>query len=248
MSFKDYFSSVAANYRRYRPDYPKELFEYLAALCNEHELAWDCATGNAQAAVGLLPYFNEVVATDASQSQLNNAPQVSHLVLRCEPANKTSLADHSVDLITVAQALHWFATEEFYQEVQHVLKPQGIIAAWTYQNLVSGNNAIDQLLDDLYWNVTRLYWSQERSYVDNAYQDILFPFNKKQAPMFFMEKAWTLEQVLGYLSTWSGLRACCEAGHEENVQQIFNALEAAWPKDQKEILFKWSIHLLVSER
>jgi ubiquinone/menaquinone biosynthesis C-methylase UbiE len=120
---KDYFSRQSTEYAKHRPHYPKALFEYLNEICPGHERAWDCATGNGQAAIGLVPYFNEIIATDISEAQIKNAfqhPKIKYDVANCEDS---SIEPQSVDLITVATAIHWINTDKFYQEVRRILKP-----------------------------------------------------------------------------------------------------------------------------
>ncbi|MCD6047142.1 MAG: putative methyltransferase [Gammaproteobacteria bacterium] len=248
MAFKDYFSDVAQEYKNYRPDYPPELFVYLASLCAEHQLVWDCATGTGQAAKALANYFDHVFATDASEAQIKQAVPDAKITYVCEPAETTSLKDHSVDLITVAQALHWFDLPKFYAEVKRVLKPQGILAAWCYQTIATNHKAIHDLVDQLYWDITRQYWSKERDYIDQAYQNIAFPFEKLKTPAFQIQKSWNCDQLLGYIGTWSGLRNYMHAGEAQHqkTEEVFIAIENAWPKDRVEIDFHWPIKLLAA--
>jgi ubiquinone/menaquinone biosynthesis C-methylase UbiE len=131
-SFKDHFSSVAGNYAAFRPDYPRELFQWLASVSPARSAAWDCATGNGQAAVGLAEYFKTVIGTDASADQIANAtphPKIRYSVV---PAEKSGLTAQSMDLITVAQSAHWFDLDRFYSEVRRVLRPGGCVALWCY--------------------------------------------------------------------------------------------------------------------
>ena len=69
----DHFSAHAQNYARFRPTYPTELFAWLASQSPGHRLAWDCGTGNGQAALGLADHFVHVHATDLSPQQLAQA-------------------------------------------------------------------------------------------------------------------------------------------------------------------------------
>lgn len=123
MSFRDHFSQLAHDYARYRPQYPADLFEYLASLAPARRLAWDCGAGNGQAALQLAQYFDRVYATDASPEQIDHAYQHEKIEYRVEQAERASLASGSVDLVTVAVAVHWFDLDVFYQEVRRVLKP-----------------------------------------------------------------------------------------------------------------------------
>ena len=175
MNFKDYFSNQASEYTRYRPHYPEALFEYLATLTIDHQLAWDCATGSGQAALGLADYFDEIVATDASTKQIANAIEHEKITYIVAPAEKTEIVSGSVDLIVVAQALHWFDLDKFYAEVRRVSKSAGVLAVWSY-SLLRVTPAIDRLIDKFYTGVVGPFWPTERKFVDDKYQSIIFPF------------------------------------------------------------------------
>jgi ubiquinone/menaquinone biosynthesis C-methylase UbiE len=151
-TFKDHFSSQSGDYRKYRPVYPEALYKFLAEHSLAHDCAWDCATGNGQAAMGLAKHFMRVIATDASRQQLGYAMQENNIEYRCVRAEKTCIEQNSVDLITVAQALHWFDVDAFYQEARRVLKNQGVIAVWSY-NLLSISVDIDQIISHLYADI-----------------------------------------------------------------------------------------------
>jgi ubiquinone/menaquinone biosynthesis C-methylase UbiE len=244
MKAKDYFSPIATNYACYRPDYPNELFLYLVNLTKGHTCAWDCATGNGQAAAQLANYFDQVIATDFSEQQLQQAQPKLNITYLVMPAEKTALADHSIDLITVAQALHWFDLDKFYQEVRRILKPAGILAAWCY-NLLRINDALDTIIDKLYWDITGAYWDKKRQHIDAAYQTIAFPFTNYKTPAFYIEKRWSFAHVLGYLNTWSGLQAYKKAQGEQALNEIWHALKLAWGPATELKQIRWPIYLLV---
>ncbi len=157
MSFKDHFSGHAQEYSQARPTYPKELFAYLASIAPRHDAVWDCATGNGQAAVGLSAYFKKVIATDASEQQIQNAEQRDNIEYRVTTAEHSGLDNHSVDLIAVAQALHWFDFDNFYQEVKRVLKADGVLAVWTYALLSTPDDKINRLINEFYTDIVGSY-------------------------------------------------------------------------------------------
>ena len=198
-NFNDHFSDASQDYSKYRPHYPSELFTYLASICHQQYLAWDCATGSGQAAFGLAEHFDKVIATDASCAQIDSASKhKANIHFNVATAEQSHIKAQSVDLISVAQALHWFDIDAFSQEVKRVLKPDGILCAWTY-NLLSVEKEIDQIIKHLYGPVLDKYWPDQRMLVENDYRDINLPFNKKDAPRFEMTSEWTLDQLIGYL-------------------------------------------------
>ena len=244
MDFKDYFSKQASAYTRYRPHYPAPLFEYLAELAIDHQLAWDCATGSGQAALGLANYFEKVIATDASDEQIANAVAHDRITYVVVPAEKTEITSGSVDLIAVAQALHWFDLDKFYAEVGRVLKKRGVLAAWSY-SLLRISPAIDRVLVRFYSNVVGPFWPPERKLVDDKYQSIRFPFEELVAPLFKMETRWNLGRLVGYLGTWSSVQKFKDKHNTDPIEIVIRDLRRAWgrPEDEKEI--HWPIHMRV---
>src|SRR5215207_7689770 len=197
MTFKDHFSGHAAAYAASRPGYPDDLLDWVSALPAGRRLAWDCATGSGQAAVGLGRRFERVVATDASEQQIENAVEHPGVEYRVAPAERSGLPGGSVDLVAVAQALHWFHFTLFYAEVRRVLAPGGAIAAWTY-NLARVEPAVDRLIDRLARGVVGPYWPPERCWVDEDYETIPFPFDEIAAPPFELVESWDLARMIRY--------------------------------------------------
>jgi len=194
--FKDHFSRHAASYAGHRPDYPAALFDYLAARAGAHELVWDVATGNGQAAHGLVRHFARVSATDASAEQIREAMPHPRITYRVAPAEASGLEPASVDLITVAQALHWFDLPRFYTEARRVLRPGGLIAMWCY-HLMSVSTEVDRVLEHFYADTIGPDWPPERRLVEDGYRSLEFPFAEIQdAPFFSIERIWSVEQVL----------------------------------------------------
>ena len=170
MTFQDHFSKRSGTYAKYRPDYPQALYEFILAHVKETELAWDCATGNGQVAVALARHFKKVIATDASQNQIAHAIPHPRVEYRVSAAEDSGLNDHGTDLITVAQALHWFDFDAFYKEVKRVGKPGSLIAVWTYGLLTTETEA-DQVIQHFYYDIIGKYWPPERQYVDQKYEN-----------------------------------------------------------------------------
>ncbi len=204
MSFKDkdHFSGHADRYEAFRPSYPESLFAYLASLCLTRELAWDCATGNGQAAVALAPYFRNVVATDASRKQIDQARQREHIRYLVAPAEDVPLESASVDLVSVAQALHWLDLPRFYAEVRRVVRPGGILAVWCYE-LHSITPEVDAVIRRFYTDIVGSYWPPECRLVEEGYQTLPFPFDELTPPGFQMTQSWDLAHLMGYLDSWS---------------------------------------------
>lgn len=244
MNFKDYFSKQASDYTRYRPHYPALMFEYLAELAIDHQRAWDCATGSGQAALGLANYFEKIIATDASDKQIANATAHDRITYVVAPAEKTEITSGSVDLIVVAQALHWFDLDTFYAEVRRVSQEGGVLAAWSY-SLLRISSAVDGVLDQFYTNVVGPFWPPERKLVDDKYQSIPFPFEELEAPPFKMEARWNLDRLVGYLGTWSSVQKYKDKHETDPLEIVIRDLRRAWgrPEDEKKI--HWPVHMRV---
>lgn len=243
ITFQDCFSTVAAEYAQYRPHYPKELFSFIAQHCFAHDTAWDCATGNGQAAIALADYFQQVIATDASQQQIDQALAHPRIAYACAAAEDSGLKADSVDLVAVAQALHWFNLDAFYVEVNRLLKPNGILAVWTYANIVIDHPAIQQLVDHYYGGLLKPYWFKRRVWVEQGYRGIPFPFDEIEAPEFKVVAELNAEQLLGYLGTWSATRKYQDKTKQDPLPDLYQQVLAAWPLDSKTLSMTWPLHL-----
>ena len=244
--FKDHFSATAAEYARFRPNYPDALFRWLAIQCRHTGVCWDVATGSGQAATGLARHFASVVATDASASQLANAEAHPAIDYRCEPAERSTLADQSVDLITVAQALHWFDLPAFFAEARRVLRPDGVIAVWCYGRF-AGDAQIDSLLAHYYQHIVGPFWPPERRWLEQGYDGIDWPFADIAAPAFELAADWTLPQLLGYLGTWSASRAYQQHHGRDPRELIAARLATAWGEVGQRTI-RWPLSLKVARQ
>lgn len=238
---KDNFSRQADLYAQYRPDYPAALFEYIMQFVPVKKTAWDCATGNGQSAIILSGYFEQVIATDISSKQLNNAAKANNIHYSVQPAEHTTIENNSIDLITVAQAIHWFDYEKFYAEAVRVAKEHSVIAVWCY-SLLKINPAIDAIINEYHFTTLANYWDTERKYVDEGYQNIPFPFEKIETPAFAIEKYWTIDELEGYLNTWSALQKFVAVNGYNPVPELIKNISPHWGSNaQQKIIFP--IHL-----
>ena len=242
--FKDHFSGHAVEYAKFRPHYPDELFEYLALISPRHELAWDCATGNGPAAVGLARHFDSVIATDASAQQIASAEPNDRISYRVAPAEASGIDSASVDLILVAQALHWFDIDRFFTEAKRVLKENGALAISSYYVLEIAPE-IDAIIWEFYRETTGPFWPPERELVETDYKSIRFPFAELSPTRFEMRERWNLHQLAGYLRTWSATQKFIGARGFDPVDSVAEGLWTVWknPEEVREI--KWPLHLRV---
>ncbi|GGW94111.1 class I SAM-dependent methyltransferase [Salegentibacter mishustinae] len=229
---KDNFSSKSSSYAKYRPTYPQELYQFLKEKLHKTEKAWDCGTGNGQVAGALAKFFKEVQATDISQQQLDNAIRQPNIHYSVQAAEKTNFPDNSFDLITVAQAIHWFNFEAFYKEVARVLKPDGIIAVIGY-SLFKSNPETDEVILKFYHDIVGPFWDEERKYLDKKYKTIPFPFIEIESPRFKQEYQWTFTHLIGYLKTWSAVKHYEKANGENPVDLIEEELKATFGAKNK---------------
>ncbi|MBX6331658.1 MAG: class I SAM-dependent methyltransferase [Gemmatimonadaceae bacterium] len=242
--FKDHFSGHAAAYAGHRPRYPAALFEYLASVAPGRARALDCATGNGQAAVGLAAYFDAVIATDASAQQIAHAEPHPRVVYRVARAEDSAVDTHSVDLVTIAQALHWLDHAAFYAEVRRVLRPGGVLAAWCYMHMEIAPE-VDAVVRSYYEDTVGGDWPPERRLIEEGYRTIPFPFTELEPPPFAMTTQWTRQQVMGYLSTWSATRAYQARTGRDPLPDVERALAAHWPDAHEARLVRWPLALRV---
>ncbi len=242
---KDNFSRQSSLYAQYRPDYPPELFGYILSVVKNKNNAWDCGTGNGQSAIQLSKHFKNVIATDISEKQLQNAKQAPNIFYSVQAAEQTDIENDRIDLITVAQAIHWFDFEKFYAEVKRVAARQAVIAVWCY-SLLSINEEVDDIINDYHFNILENYWDSERKYVDDGYKNIPFPFERIETPIFFIEKNWSIEELEGYLNTWSALQKYVAEIDHNPVPGLIEKIRPYWGQAvHRKIIFP--IHLLLGE-
>lgn len=238
--FPDHFAPAASAYARFRPRYPAALFAALAAHAPARHLAWDCATGSGQAAIGLAEHFEQVVATDASEPQLAAALPHPRVRYQRAPADASGLPARSVALVTVAQALHWLDRPAFYAEARRVLVPDGVIAAWTY-GLVEIGPDVDELIRTFYERTVGPYWPPERALVETGYRTIDFPFAELQLPPLHMEATLTLDQLGGYLGTWSAVLRYRAARGRDPVPALLARVRTPWGESQRARTVRWPL-------
>jgi SAM-dependent methyltransferase len=243
--FKDHFSSLSAAYAGFRPTYPAALYDWLAEVAPSHEMAWDCACGSGQASVDLARHFRLVAATDASAVQVAHAAAHERVAYFQAPAEASGLAAASVDLITVAQALHWFDLPRFYAEAGRVLKPGGVLAVWSYGVQSVAGEAVDALVQRFYRETVGPYWPPERSQVEDGYQSLDFPFAEFAAPRFEMNAYWPMARLLGYFRSWSATGRYVEQRGEDPVAALAVDLAEAWGDPEAPRLVTWPLAVRV---
>jgi SAM-dependent methyltransferase len=244
-TFHDHFSAFAARYADFRPRYPAAIFDYLATIVPRTSLVWDCAAGNGQATLDLAERFDRVVATDASAEQIASATRHPKIEYRVAPAENSGLAENSVGLLTVAQAAHWFNFDRFYAEARRVLVPNGVLALWAYGiNQVDGD-AVNECVQDFYSHIVGPYWPPERTMVEDGYRTIPFPFDEFTPPAFRMETQWTLDQLLGYFSTWSATNRFIKANGRNPLEPLSAELARVWGDRNSTRLVTWPLALRI---
>jgi len=234
MSFKDHFSTQAATYAKARPTYPAALFVELARLAPGKALVWDCGSGNGQAAVALAAHFDRIVATEPSAAQLAEAvvhPRVTY-VQSAETAS--GVADGSVDLVTAAQAAHWFDLNIFYPEVRRVLRPGWLLAIWNY-GLCTIDPAVDVVVERFYNGTVGPYWPPERKHAETSYRLLEFPFPELPMPRLNLEVEWTAVEFATYLRTWSAVARYQKAHGVDPVVVFEPVLAKAWGEGRRRV-------------
>ncbi len=233
---KDNFSSQSEDYSRFRPNYPTAMIDYIMGFVGCRSCALDVATGNGQVASLLSPYFDRVFATNISARQLENAIMKPNILYRQQLAEHTDFDDNCFNLITVAQAIHWLAFDDFYSEVYRILRPDGIFAVLGYGLLVTNPDS-DAILNGYYQKIVGPYWDPERKYIDAHYQTIPFPFEEIKIQSFENQFVWTLDQLVGYLKTWSATQHHKEETGTDPIALIYDELKISWGKSDRKVTF-----------
>ncbi len=233
---KDNFSKQAAVYAQFRPRYTENIFKPIIDLCIEKNTVWDCATGNGQAAVILAQSFKKVFATDISQKQIDNAIQSENIVYSLSSAENAHFDKNSLNLIVVAQAVHWFNFEKFYTNANTFLKQDGIIALVGY-GIHSVNAEIDGVVNNFYAQTIGSYWDSERRYIEQHYTTIPFPFDEIKIAETQMHFDINFESFIGYLNSWSAVQHFKNKNNYNPIELIEKSLKNIWGESLNQISF-----------
>jgi len=239
------FSPLAGAYAASRPGYPPALFAWVASVVERHDLAWDTATGNGQAALGLAAHFDRVVATDCSAAQIAHARLHPRIEYRVGRAESSGLADGSVDLVAAAAAVHWFDLPRFDDEVRRVTRPGGVVAVWTY-HAAHLAPPFDAVLGPFYRDVVAPYFAAGARLVDDRYEGITLPGVAIETPSFTVTANWTAAEILAYVRTWSGVRAYAEARGEDPVARLAPEVERVCGPPDAAHRLRWPVYLKAS--
>lgn len=220
------FARRSDAYARARPRYPAALYDWIISQCQLREAAWDCATGNGQAAVDLARHFTRVYASDISPEQVKHGEARPNIIYSTESAERTSYADNQFDLVAVAQALHWFDYDRFWPEVSRVAKPGALFCGWGYAWFES-DREVDRHLVEPFREVIAPYWAPNNVVLWRGYQsdEIAFPFERLKTPAVAIELEWEVPQLVAYMQTWSAYKRALE--NEEAAARLAAIIGAA---------------------
>lgn len=235
----DHFSTVARQYAEARPTYPDALFDWLATVSPARDQAWDAGAGSGQASLALAARFAQVRATDISAAQLASMPAHPHITTHV--GVESGLPETFADLVTVAQALHWFDLDSFYAEVRRTLKPGGVIAVWSYGLLRADDEALTEAINHLHNDIVDPYWPPERHEVENGYTHLAFPFEQIAAPPFEITAQWDLRRLLGYFRSWSTTVRMEKATGENPINSYAPVQEKLWGNSDKVRTVIWPL-------
>jgi len=249
--FHDHFSERAPGYAAYRPGYPRELVDYLfdsvtrdltMASANS-QTVWEAGCGSGQLTQVLAERFQRVIATDASAEQIARAEPHRNVEYRITLADASGLPDHSVELAVAAQAAHWFDLDRYYEEVRRVVRPGGLVALIVYGIHISDDPKIDKVVKEFYGPTLSAYWPPQRKLVEEEYRTIPFPFAEIHAPKFEMKADWNLEEMLGYVETWSAVGVMAKAEGRGPIDEFRRELGDAWKDKQVRRTIRWPLSM-----
>lgn len=239
------YSPYARNYAQSRPRYPEELFEYLVSLSADHQVAWDCATGNGQAALSIVKYFDKVIATDVSSEQIKNAVTHRQIEYRICKAEESGIVGNSVNLTTVASAVHWFNLPLFFKEVRRVSVPGAVLAVWTY-HVGYIEPPFDKLFLRFYREILSPYFGEGARLVDNKYSSLILPGQEIDSKDFFVSVEWKLSDLFNFIDSWSGTQEYKKVNGKNPVYIIENELRDLWGDPDEIHTLRWPVFIKIS--
>lgn len=241
-----FFSQVAAGYAASRPVYPAALAQWLASVAPERALAVDVGCGNGQLSQLLAEHFEQVVASDLSAEQLAQAGRRDNIrYVQAAAQERVLKADAQADLMTAAQAAHWFDLEAFYAAARWQLKPGGVLALIAYGRMQLHGEA-GAVCDAFYDEVLADCWPPERAHVEAGYRTLAFAFDEMSSPPMQMTHDWDVEQLLAYMRSWSAMRVLEQRGQQDTFARFADRLQKVWGEGTKEVC--WPLHLRVGRR
>jgi SAM-dependent methyltransferase len=239
----DLFSSVSAGYAAFRPRYPRGLFDFMGGIAPRRDRALECGAGTGQATLDLVELFDHVVGTDVSASQTARAPRHDRITWVVAAAEAAPLRSGSVDLVAVAQALHWFEFDRFFAEVRRVGSPGAVFVAWTYAaGRMDGD--IGAALRRFTFETMGPYWPPQRRHVDEEYRTIPMPFERIATPSFGLEDHWPLERLVGFMRTWSAVAQYRKAHNDDPVAAIERELATLWGDVEQPQRISWPMTMI----
>jgi SAM-dependent methyltransferase len=241
MAPQDHFSGCASQYAAFRPRYPQALYQWLATTAPTRERVWDCACGNGQASADLAEHFKEVIATDLSAEQVAHAAPHDRVAYRVAVAEASGLPSAEFDLVTVAQALHWFDLNRFYAEVRRVLRPDGVLAVWCYGECDIPAAFGAAHLQHFYQQVIGPYWQPERHLVETGYRTMRFPAPELAVPDVTMIFDWSLNDLMGYVSSWSATARYIKERGTDPVPALQSAMAPHWGDPSVRRTLRWPL-------
>ncbi len=241
------FTNDGAGYALSRPTYPGTLVQALSKHCTEHKVAVDIGCGTGQLSSLLAEAFEHVIALDSSLSQLNHATQCHNITYRQAFADDTGLEDQCADLITVAQAAHWFDLDRFYKEAQRIAKPNSTLAIISYGVPLLEDGEVAQRFEQFYWQDIHRFWPKERRHVEDNYLSLSFPFTELPFPNLKIERHWSFKDLAGYIATWSAMKKASSAGAEQAMLAALGEIEAIWGGSEVKRLISWPINCKVAQ-
>ncbi len=242
----NWFSQGGNNYANFRPQYPKDLIDYLLSLVSNKNVLLDVGCGNGQISKMMTPYFKTTLGLDSSLNQLLNAITFDAFYV-CANAEQLPIKSASTDLIVVAQAAHWFNLDSFYQEVNRVLLKNGILALVSYGEIILDSD-LNLYFSKFYYQDIYKYWPPQRRLVDSGYADIAFPFDDLDYPKIEINYYWDLNQFLGYILTWSAIKNMAQQGHIHLFDTFARNLAAIWGPPESKRLISWPINMRVGRK
>ncbi len=246
-SFRDHFSTIAARYAACRPHYPRALAEQLGALSPRHDLAWDAGCGNGQLTVQLAACFTRVIGTEPSQAQLDAATPHPRVEYRCASAEASVLEPASVDLAVAAQAAHWFDWPRYLAEVERVTRPGSLVALVSYGIVIVPGDDANALVERYYHGDVGALWPPGREHVENGYRDLVCPWPAVEASPLEMTAAWTREELLGYVATWSATVKLVKTEGPAKYDALGVGLARVWPDGERRTV-RWPLTVKLARR
>jgi len=239
------FSDRVEHYLKYRPTYPSEIIALLERECGltAESVIADMGSGTGLLTELFLKHGNPVVGVEPNQEMRSAGEQAlandANFTSIDATAEATTLPEHSVDLVVVGQAFHWFNRERARDEFVRILKPAGwLMLVWNGFRIECKAVADYQQVFQRYGTD---YQEAIREITDEEIQAFYAP-GKCRRETFYNEQVFDFEGLKGRLLSMSYAPSPDHRDYEPMLQSLREVFDSNQKDNQVVIEYDTAVY------